>query len=474
MAPVSRDRLERRRRAISRIALYGSLVLSCVLATFLLDLSSAPLVPAERTDWERDWEALEEVRLLRDYVRIDTSASTGDAAEGARFLSDVLAREGIEHHLEILGTGDANLWAILEGEQRGAVVLHHHIDVSDVPDPEGWPVPPFEGRIEGPWLHGRGTFDMKSIGIAQLTAFLHLARSGVRPERSVILLATSGEETGSELGTRWVLEQHPELVERFDVVLTEGGVVEGRSREEIKYWGTEFAQKRFATLVVCDPSRERLLALRRDLFDYGTKGGPERLVDEARRFLPEYAPTRDRQDLRRLLSDPERLLRDRGAFETLPGYLKAMFRTEIYPLTVRPAGGAWELRAKLHMLPGDRLEDVREAVLGSWLFHDFEASVLVEPSALHGSSPDHPDFETIVRTIRDRHPGVAAGPIFLPWTATDSRFFRARAIPSFGFSPFVVLTTDALRVDGAGERISLPDYAEGVALYREILDRLTE
>lgn len=470
---MSFDRLERRRRAISRIALYGSLALSGVLAAFLLDLASAPLLRAERNAWAgTDFETMEAVRLLRDYVRIDTSETTGSVAEGARFLARILEEEGIDHRLEILGTGDANLWAVLDGEEPGAVVLHHHIDVSDVPNPEQWPFAPFSGRIDGPWLYGRGAFDMKSVGIAQLLAFLDLARSGETPERSVILLATSGEEIGSELGTRWVLDRHPELTARFELVLTEGGVVEGRGRDQLKYWGTEVAQKRFATLTVCDPSRERLAALREDLLAFGSDGPPERLVDEVRTFLRHYAPTRDREELRRLLADPERLLRDRPAFEALPDYLQAMFRTEVHPLDIRPSASGWELVAEIHMLPGTGIEDVRGPILESWLFHGLETHVLTEGSALHGSPPDHPDLEALERTIRERRPGVPVGPMFLPWTATDARFFRARGIASFGFSPFLVLTTDAIRVDRTGERISLPEYMDGVELYREVLARL--
>src|SRR5690606_1363032 len=103
-------------------------------------------------------------------------------------------------HLEVLGTGDANLWAVIEGEEPEAVVLHHHIDVSDVPDPESWNLPPFAAEIDGPWLYGRGTFDMKSVAIAQLMAFLDVAERaarGDRPRRSVIFLATAAEEVGS-------------------------------------------------------------------------------------------------------------------------------------------------------------------------------------------------------------------------------------------------------------------------------------
>lgn len=466
--------LERRLRTVSRIALYGSLALVGAVAWMLLDLAGAPLLREEGETWhETDWASLEEVRLLRDYVRMDTSEGTGDVVAGARFLAERLREAGLEPHLEVLGEDAANLWAVVEGEEPGAVVLHHHIDVADVADPESWPRPPFGAEIDLPWLYGRGTYDMKSVGVAQLLAVTDLVRSGVRPRKSVILLATSGEETGSELGTRWILREHPELAERFELVLTEGGSVEGRSREEIKYWGTEFAQKRFATLVACDSSRDRLEDLKEDLLVFGALEPRLRLTEEVQRFLVSYAPSRDLEELRRVLARPDRIVRDRPLFEELPPYVQAMFRNELHPLEVRPApGGSWELPVKIHLLPGIELEEVRTELIPEWLFHGVETAVLLEPSALHGSPIDHPVLDTIEDVLHEHYPRATVGPVFLPWTATDSRFFRARGVPSYGFSPFLILTTDAIRVDKVGERISLPDFVEGVEIYRELLRRL--
>jgi len=468
------DPLERSRRAVSRIALYGSLALVALLGSLLLYLASEPLVEEQRLTWgDTDFAALEEVQLLREYVQIDTSEATGDVAAGVRFLAAELRSAGIEPHVEVLASGDANLWAIVEGEEPGAVVLHHHVDVKDVPDPGRWKHPPFAAEIDGPWLYGRGTFDMKSIAIAQLLAVRDLVRSGVKPKKSVVLLATSGEETGSELGTRWILREHPDLVDRFDLVLTEGGVVEGRDRGDLKYWGTEVAQKRYFQLTVCNSRRQPLDEL--DRYFHGTRTPTDRLylVDEIRDFLPGYAATRDAARLRDLLSDPEALLRDRPAFETLPGYVQAMFRNEIHSLGVREVpGGGWELDLRVHLLPGIDLDDVRDELLPAWLFWGLETHFYAEPAADHGSPPDHPAMKLIKDLVSERHPDVPVGPVFLAWTATDARFFRQRGIPSYGFSPFLVFTTDALRVDGTSERISLPEYVAGVALYRDLLRRL--
>ena len=210
-------------------------------------------------DWaDFDFVNHPDVELLRDYVRIDTTPTTGSEVAGAEFLAAHLEAAGLEVHIERLGERQANLWAILEGESSEAIVLHNHIDVYPIHHPEQWIYPPFEARIEKAWIYGRGVFDMKSVTIAQLRTITSLAASGVKPRKSILFLATGSEEVGSELGARWILEQHPELRERFWVVLTEGGVVEPVSRDEIKYWGVEFSQKRFAKVIACSGNRERL------------------------------------------------------------------------------------------------------------------------------------------------------------------------------------------------------------------------
>ncbi len=475
-ACMSFSPLQRRLRKVSRIALYGTLALLVALGAFLVYLAADPLVRERRVSWSGvDYASMESVRLLQDYVRIDTSAPTGSSLAGARFLAGVLDRAGIPYHLERIGETSANLWAVLEGKNREAVVLHNHIDTDPAPHPKSWPYPPFDARIVLPWMYGRGSFDMKSIGIAQLLAFIDLAKSGKTPTKSVIFLATTGEETGSALGTRWILRQHPELADRFGVVLTEGGVVEGRAGDDLKYWGTEFAQKRFLTLVACDPSRERLEHLKDDVGAYGAEEPDLNLVDEVRQFLPVYARSRDRADLREVYAHPERIVRDRPLFETLPSYVQAMFRDELHPQEVRRVeGGEWELPVGIHLLPGVELDDVRDELIPDWLFYGVRTTIYPSAAAHHGSPIDHRVMGAIRQLVRQTHPEVPVGPVFLSWVATDSRFFRAHGIPSYGFSPFLILTSDAVRVAGVGERIALPAYVDGVALYDRLLHRLAD
>jgi acetylornithine deacetylase/succinyl-diaminopimelate desuccinylase-like protein len=466
--------LSPRQKLLRRVVLHGSMVVIIVgLIVAIAVLRRAAPKTLDDTWEEVDYRSLPEVRLLQDYVRVDTSVGTGSEIDGALFLADKLREAGFEPHIERLGEKKANLWAILEGESREAVVLHSHIDVYDVEDPEKWVHPPFAGVIDRAWIYGRGVFDMKSVTIAQLEAFIALKESEKRPARSVIFLATGSEEIGSELGTQWILEQHPELAERFWVVLTEGGVVEAVSHEEVKYWGIEFAQKQYADAWACSSSRERLEQLAVDIDAQTAANFELRETDEVLRFLSSYAGSRDNRDVERILSDTREALRQPTDFFYLPPYLQALFREEVATFRVEedPEGG-YRLRLIVHLLPGSEFEEVRSRLLPDWITHGVTLVQGPQLGTDRGSPVDHPAFRTLAEVVAERYPDTAVGPYFIAWSATDSRFFRLSGIPSYGFSPFLIFTTDTLRKDTLNERLGLTGFVGGVDLYKEAVRRL--
>ncbi len=467
-------RLDPRRERRARLAVYGglaALLVLLVVSTWLLERLRGPRVEPGWT--EEDLADHPEVELLRDYVRVDTSQATGSELAGARFLAARLEAAGIPVHVESLGGGRANLWAILEGEERQALVLHNHIDVSPVADPERWDHPPFAAEIDAAWLYGRGVFDMKSVAVAQLEALVAIKRSGRKPRRSVIFLATGSEEVGSELGARWILAAHPELAERFWAVLTEGGVVEPTTTTDVKYWGIEFAQKQFAEAAACAAEREPLEELHRTILDWGSSAEVWRRTREVDAFLAAYAASRDRELYRELLAETWKALDDPEKFRQLPPFIQSMFRDEIVPFDVEEdAGGGFRMRIFYHLLPGSDLEEVRRRLLPEWITRSVGLTEGPALGAGHGSPLDHPAYEALVATVAESYPEAHVGPYFVSWSATDSRFFRAAGIPSYGFSPFIIFSTDTFRVDAANERIGLPGFVRGVELYRQVVRRL--
>ena len=479
MNRTARSALERRRRASARFALYCSLAAIALVGWALTRLAGWSLATAPSADdgaerWaDVDFARHPAVQMLQRYVAIDTSPTTGSEERAATFLAEQLASAGIRSHVERLGRGRANLWAIVEGTDPRAIVLHHHMDVTAAGAAASWTHPAFSGTIAGPWIYGRGVYDMKSLAVAQLMALLDLKRSGRPLERSVILLATSGEEAGSDLGTKWILRMHPDLVARFGTVLTEGGVVEATTPTRVKYWGIEFAQKRFARGAFCAADRERLVDLGHDLNDWARPTTRLSAPAEVREFLAAYGPTRDRLSYRELLSAPDRVLADPAAIFELSEFMQSLFRNELIVFEPKTsAGGGWEAPAVFHLLPGVELAAVLDELSPANLTAGTAQAFRLPEGASHGSPTDHPDFLVLLDTTRELHPGTVVGPYFLAWSATDSRFFREAGIPSYGYSPFVIVASDTFSMDLANERMGLPGFISGVRLYAEVLRRL--
>ena len=464
--------VERRRRAAARLALYSSLALvgaaSWTGHHFLHLPGSGP-----DTAWvDVDWEEQTPVRLLQQYLRIDTTDATGDELAAALFLATPLEAAGIPVRIET-GGKHTNVWAEVAGDDPQALLLLSHLDVEPVETPHEWQRPPFSGALEPPYIVGRGAFDMKSYTVAQLLALLELKAAHPRPRRSVILLATAGEESGSDFGMRWLLAEHPELFRRTWAVLTEGGIVEARNLESLKYWGIEVGQKRFAEVVACAPTRERLLDLRRDVIDFGFQPTGLTIDPEVRRFWQVYRSSRDVATLRQALADPEAFAHDPAAFLDVPPYLQSMLRNELVPFPpAESPGGGWQMRMIFHLLPGADLESVRRELLPPWMSAGVTFAQRLPPPAAAISPGDHPVVEAIEAELQHDYHRRVAGPYFLPWSASDSRFLRPLGIPCYGFAPFLLLTPETERMGRNNEKISLPGLVEGTDLYRRVVERL--
>src|SRR3984893_10561697 len=93
----------------------------------------------ERPD-EREAEA-----ALIAYLRIDTTNPPGNETAGARFLQQLLAREGIDAKLVGSNPARQSVYArISSGSSEKALLLLHHIDVVPAAASE-WTKPPFGG-----------------------------------------------------------------------------------------------------------------------------------------------------------------------------------------------------------------------------------------------------------------------------------------------------------------------------------------
>ena len=199
----------------------------------------------------------------------------------------------------------------------------------------------------------------------------------------------------------------------------------------------------------------------------------EVITPEVKRFARSYGESRSFPLFRKSLLEPEGLLESPNDFRQLPLYLRALFRNEIIPFPpVADPGGGFVMPFKIHLLPGQSLAEAREQLLPDWLTHGVTVRLGRPAGANSGRDIEHPAFDALSEAVQGIYPKATVGPYFLSWSATDSRFFRQRGIPSYGFSPFVIFSTDSFRVDGPNERMSLPGYMSGFEIYKDAVFRI--
>lgn len=104
-----------------------------------------------------------------------------------------------------------------------------HLDVVPPGDLEKWTITdPFTPLIKDDKIYGRGSEDNGQSIVSSLYAVKALMNLGLRPKKTVVLAFVSDEETGSEKGLKWLMENHSELFRKDDLVIVpDGGNVDG-------------------------------------------------------------------------------------------------------------------------------------------------------------------------------------------------------------------------------------------------------
>jgi len=80
---------------------------------------------------------------------------------------------------------------------------------------------PFSGAIDGEWIYGRGTSDMKGSMASLLLALRALRATGTPPKMNIEVSFTADEETDSLLGASWLVNHAP--INPDYAVVMEGG-----------------------------------------------------------------------------------------------------------------------------------------------------------------------------------------------------------------------------------------------------------
>jgi acetylornithine deacetylase/succinyl-diaminopimelate desuccinylase-like protein len=444
-------------------------VLACLAAGCRQTKSQSP-VEADLTRPPQKWLESESVRLLRDYVRIDTSIEKGEE-EGARFLKGFFDCAGIESEVVCPAPSRCNVLARLPGKRReGALLLLNHIDVAPA-DPRTWrDALPFEGKIRAGYFYGRGAYDMKSLGIAQALAMRNLKEKGVVPISDVLFLGEADEEIGQRWGSRWLLEHRPQWFQGVGQVLNEGGTIEVVLRDPL-FWGIETLQAGYASAEFEAPSADPLkaLALRWKKLDSPVVE-PHPHVRIGFDMLANHLSSPLTEPLRNL----DRVARNPSELAIIPDRYASFLEPRVlwYPVVGDPpeAPKSYAVLAVLSTPPGVPPERWLDPILkdaaqrGAKATHTFSGGTT-------DASPYPTGFTELLRRVTAAHfPGVPFGPVPTYGGFTTSMVFRRQGFPTYGYSSIPMNITDAVRRHSNNERVYLRDYLNGVDLYGDVVE----
>jgi acetylornithine deacetylase/succinyl-diaminopimelate desuccinylase-like protein len=391
-------------------------------------------------------------RLLQRLIRFDTVNPPGNERAAIQCLRDLLAAAGFECELLAAEPERPNLVARLRpeghkqagerGDTDGPTLCYlGHVDTV-LADAREWRRDPWSGDLADGCVWGRGALDMKSQVAAEVAAAAALARAGWRPARGELLLvAVVDEETGGELGAKWLCENHPERV-RCDMLLNEGGgqhfELDGR-----RHYPVCCAEKGVFRFTVTTTG-------------IAAHASMPQLGDNA---LLKLAPV-----LERFAACPP----ERSGVTFAPTMASASEKINVIPSRA-------ELRVDCRVPPGLGETEARaaiEQVLGGidGLRIDFTERITGNSSPV-----DSPLMDALAGWVAERDPGAHTVPTTFPGF-TDSRHFRA-AFPgcvAYGFFPQrhqSLLNTQAL-IHAPDERIDVRDLALATECYRDLAPRL--
>ena len=427
---------------------------------------------------------------LQGLIRINTTNPPGNEIAAAKYLADILQKEGISSEIFASAPGRGILVARLSAtampNPSRALLLVGHLDVVGV-DKSKWTVDPFGAVIKDSYLYGRGSIDDKGMTIANVAVMVALKRSGARLDRDIILLAEGDEEAGGEFGIKFAVDQHWDKIASGFALNEVGRVVVKDGKAQ--YVGIQATEKVAANLdVIATGTSGHASIPRQDdpvthlsaaIAKIGAFETPVQFNSVTRAYFDGLSKVEDDETGKwmRALQESDRTDHAARWISAKDPVWNAMMRDTIAPTMlqagIRPNVIPAEARGvvNIRLLPGDQLgplvSKLQQAV------NDPEIRFEVEPNggeAAPSASLTSDLYNTISRVAGQEFPGAAVLP-YMSTVFTDSAPLRMRNVQAYGLLPFPLSAEDELRMHGNDERIPLDSFRKGLEfLYHIVTD----
>ncbi len=455
---------------------------------FALSLTIIAVLPAQEPAAKAQREARD---ILSEMISINTSVVRGGTTPLAQKLAARFRTAGVpEADIQLLGADakDQNLVVRLRGKGPAKPVLFlAHLDVVDAMRAD-WSMEPYEVSEKDGWLYGRGTIDDKGPAATAVAAALALIRSGVTPDRDIILALTSGEEFGDESGAAWLLRLHKELVNADYVFNFDAGGpaidqdvlrwIKLQGAEKV-YWTVTLTVKNaggHSSLPRPDNAILRLATALKRLEAYPF---PIHLTDIARAELTARVPfveTSEANAIRDVLKKPLSLAAAESFAVRTPRF-NALLRTTCTP-TMLIAGHAENALPALavatvncRLIPGEYAADILRMLKA--IIADSAVTITeIHPARPSPPSPLLPERMALIKQAAIDTWGreIPLAPV-QETGATDGLYFRNAGIPVYGITG-IAMPVNETRAHGNDERIPIKSFEDGVTFATALMRRV--
>ncbi|WP_240946762.1 M20/M25/M40 family metallo-hydrolase [Novosphingobium sp. ERW19] len=409
----------------------------------------------------------------------------------ARLFGDALVAGGWSaSDIEITPVDDtAYIIATWKGSNPALkpLVISGHMDVVEAKR-EDWERDPFVPVVEDGILYGRGASDMKFDGALALSTLIELRRQGFKPKRTIVIEFSGDEET--TMKTSAIIAERLKNAELVINVDGGGGLLDEATAKPL-FWTWQGAEKTYADyrLEVTNPGGHSsaprpdnaIVQLSQALVKVGAYKFKAEQNEITKAAFEKAAPFTEKPEvaaaMRAFAANPA----DENALATLRAdpAMVGLVGTTCVPTMLGGghAENALPQRAfaniNCRIFPGHSKEEIM-AELGKVIDDPVvKITDVTVGSVASSASPLRPDLmAAVTKAMAKAYPGVPLVPSQSSG-ASDSMWFRAVGVPSYGLSPTFSKDSESF-AHGLNERTRLSNIRPGITYYLSLITDLTK
>ncbi|MBA0872863.1 hypothetical protein Goshw_022133 [Gossypium schwendimanii] len=399
------------------------------------------------------------ISRFQQYLQINTTQPSPDYQSSTQFLLSQANSLSLESQVIEFVKGKPVILLKWPGSDLSlpSILLNSHTDV--VPfEPSKWTHPPLGAYIdEGGNIFGRGSQDMKSVGMQYLEAIRRLKLSGFQPKRSLYLSFVPDEEIGGYDGAKKLAYSDVFKDMNVEIVLDEGL-----------------------------PSTDGNYRL------FYAEMAPWWLVIKSNGAPGHGAKLYDNSAMENLLKSIESIRRFRASqFDLLKAGLKSkgdVISVNMVFLkagTPSPTGFVMNLQPSeaeagfdIRAPPTADIESLEKRIEEEWapasrnMTFEFKQKVTPHDDLgrpLITATDDSNPWWTLIEEAINKANGKIGKPEILSG-ATDARYFRQLGLTAIGFSP---MTNTPFLLHDHNEFLNKAEYFKGINVYESIIEAYT-